>query len=45
MPRNRSQTSIPDSELKRAANALRRAGNTREAKRIERNLPAKDGKP
>jgi len=40
------QTSIPDSELRRAANALRKAGNTREAKRIERNLPVnpKQGK-
>lgn len=35
-----NQTSVPDADLKRAANALRKAGNTREAKRIERNLPA-----
>lgn len=41
----RNQTSIPDSELRRAANALRKAGNTREAKRIERNLPAKPKEP
>ena len=34
------QTSIPDADLKRAANALRKAGNTRDAKRLERNLPA-----
>lgn len=34
------QTSIADADLKRAANALRKAGNTREAKRLERKLPA-----
>lgn len=37
-PRNPT-TSVPDRELRRAINALKRAGNTREAKRIERNLP------
>jgi hypothetical protein len=42
--KHRNQTSIPDSELKRAANALRKAGNGREAKRLERNLPAKEDK-
>ena len=38
------QTSIPDADLKRAANALRRAGNNREAKRLERKLPAPKNK-
>lgn len=38
-PRNPT-SAIPDRDIRRAANALRRAGNTREAKRIERNLPA-----
>lgn len=37
-------TAIADADLKRAANALRKAGNTREAKRLERNLPAKETK-
>jgi GTP cyclohydrolase III len=36
----RNATSLPDAALRRAANALRKAGNTREAKRLERNLPA-----
>lgn len=40
MRRDRKQTSINDSELRRAANALRKAGNVAEAKRLERNLPA-----
>lgn len=40
MARRPSQSSIPDTELKRAANALRKAGNNREAKRLERSLPA-----
>ena len=40
MTRNRSETVLPDADLRRAANALRKAGNTREAKRLERNLPA-----
>ena len=39
MARKQSASTIADSELRRAANALRKAGNTREAKRIERNLP------
>ena len=42
MTRRNPATSIPDADLKRAANALRKAGNTREAKRLERNLPAKE---
>jgi hypothetical protein len=33
-------SSIADRDIRRAANALKRAGNTREAKRLERNLPA-----
>jgi hypothetical protein len=36
----RNASTVPDAELRRAANALRKAGNTREAKRLERNLPA-----
>lgn len=40
MTRNRSASTVPDSELRRAANALRKAGKPAEAKRIERNLPA-----
>lgn len=38
MPRNAS--TVPDAELRRAANALRKAGKEAEARRIERNLPA-----
>lgn len=40
-PRNPT-SSVPDRELKRAINALRKAGNTREAKRLDRNLPKDD---
>ena len=44
MTRRNPATSIPDADLKRAANALRKAGNTREAKRLERNLPVEKPK-
>lgn len=33
-------TSVSDRELKRAINALNRAGMTREAKRLDNNLPS-----
>jgi hypothetical protein len=40
MNRPHPVSTVPDSELRRAANALRKAGKPTEAKRIERNLPA-----
>ena len=44
MIRHAKQTSLPDAAIRRAANALKRAGNTREAKRLERSLPAPNNK-
>ena len=44
MTRHAKQTSMPDAAIRRAANALKRAGNTREAKRLERTLPADNPK-
>ena len=41
MKHDPKQTSIPDRDLKRAITALRTAGKSAEAKRLERNLPAK----
>jgi hypothetical protein len=40
--RSGSETTVRDADIRRAANALRKAGRKAEASRLERNLPAKD---